>query len=197
MEASKTALILIGYQNDYFSDDGILHKVIESSAKNVLSNTLKLLENLSPTPVTIISTPIFFTPEYSELVDPIGILKVIRDVGAFKKNSHGAATIDELAKFGDRIITVEGKRGLNAFHDTELESVLRGQGIKNVVLAGVVTSICIDSTARSAFESGFSVSVLSDCTAGRTEYEQQFYCKEILPLYTKVTDGDSLTKDLL
>lgn len=189
MNSSKTALILIGFQKDYFSPDGVLYDVIKDSSDKMLANTLGLLDRLLITPVSIISTPIFFTSDYSELVNPIGILKTIRDVGAFKKGASGSEALGELVRFDNRITVVEGKRGLNAFRDTELEKVLRDRGITDVVLAGVVTSICIDSTARSAFEAGFSVTVLSDCTVGRTKFEQDFYCKEIFPLYASVMDS--------
>jgi len=197
MQASKTAIVLIGYQKDYFDTNGALHKVVESSVDQVLSNTLELLDQLASKDVTIISTPIHFTPEYRELVEPvIGILKTIQDVGAFRKGTLGAETIDEFSKYGDRIIEVQGKRGLNAFHETGLQEELTARGIEDVVLAGVVTSICIDSTGRSAFEQGYRVTVLSDCTAGRSEYEQEFYCKELLPLYAKVMSHRELLDQL-
>lgn len=189
MDLDQTALILIGYQKDYFSSDGILHDVIKSSSESVLANTLDVISALEPTPALIISTPILFTPDYNELIDPVGILKTIRDAGAFKQGSAGSETIDQFAPFAGRIQVVEGKRGLNAFNDTCLEEVLKQHEIKHVVLAGVVTSICIDSTARSAFEAGFQVSILSDCTCGRTDYEQNFYCKEIFTLYASVIDS--------
>lgn len=197
MQTSTTAIVLIGYQKDYFDTGGALHKVVESSVDQVLSNTLELLDEAASKNVTIISTPIHFTPEYGELVEPvIGILKTIQDVGAFRKGTTGAETIDEFAKYGDRIIEVQGKRGLNAFHETGLQEELAARGIKDVVLAGVVTSICIDSTGRSAFEQGYGVTVLSDCTAGRSEYEQEFYCKELLPLYAKVMSHTELLEQL-
>lgn len=199
MNPNSTAVVLIGYQNDYFSDTGVLHRVIEQSAEQVLQSTLTVLQALAETDVSFISTPIYFTPDYSELVEPIGILKVIQEQGAFKKGASGSETIPELKQFGERIITVEGKRGLNAFHSTDLDQILHQRAIRDVVLAGVVTSICIDSTARSAFEKGFNVHVLSDCTCGRTQYEQEFYCQEVFPLYAQVVTSaqliDKLTTD--
>lgn len=92
---------------------------------------------------------------------------------------------------------MEGKRGLNAFHSTALQAELEKRGITQVVLAGVVTSLCIDSTARSAFELGYDVTILSDCTAGRTQYEQDFYCTEILPLYSQVMTTKEFLTSLL
>lgn len=192
MQYNKTAVILIGFQNDYFSKQGALHNVIENSATDILANTIHLINQLVNTEVTLISTPIHFTPDYSELVNPIGILKVIQEVGAFKKDTLGSQTIDQITGYGERIMTVEGKRGLNAFHNTNLDNELSNRDINTLVLAGVVTSICIDSTARSAFERGFNVYILSDCTAGRTQYEQEFYCTEVFPLYANVITSQDL-----
>jgi nicotinamidase-related amidase len=196
MNIFNTAIVLIGFQNDYFSENGVLHEVIESSAAKILSNTVFLLDRLQTTGIMLVSTPIYFTPDYSELVNPVGILKVIQEVGAFRKDTIGSETISELTRYGERILTVEGKRGLNAFHSTNLEQELLSRGITDVVLAGVVTSICIDSTARSAFERGFKVHVLSDCTAGRTQYEQDFYCSEVFPLYANVITSQALIESL-
>lgn len=194
MNPQQTALILIGYQNDYFSSDGILYAVIEESSKvtNILANTVRLLESIASTPVLVISTPIFFTPTYEELSDPVGILKTIKEVGAFQADKSGSAAIEELNPFQSKIVEVPGKRGLNAFANTSLANLLKQHQITDVVLAGAVTSICIDSTGRSAHEQGFNVSILSDCTSARTTFEQNFYCENIFPLYANVMTHEEL-----
>ena len=193
----KTAVIFVGYQNDYFADDGILRAVIEESDRTnrILENSITVAEGLRDTPATMIQTPIVFTENYSELVNPVGILKTISEVKAFQAGTPGGDIIAEFKEFGDRIITVEGKRGLNAFASTELNDTLKDRGIEEVVLSGAVTSICIDSTGRAAHERGYRVSVLSDCTASRTPYEQDFYCENVFPLYAEVlTSGEFLSR---
>lgn len=188
MTPEQTAIVLIGFQNDYFDPSGILRSVVEDDGRidQVRADTLALLEAVGDLPVTIVSTPIQFTDDYSELVDPVGILQTIRECGAFRRAGPGGQVIPELEAMGPRIEHLPGKRGLNAFSNTDLEPVLRERGITNIVLAGVVTSVCIDSTGRSAHERGFFVTVLSDCTGGRTHYEQDFYCTEVFPLYASV-----------
>ncbi len=188
MNPEQTAIVLIGYQNDYFATDGILHNVIEESTKatNVVVNTVNLVQELLHTPALIITTPIFFTSTYDELVEPVGILNVIKQYGAFQAGSIGSEMTPELVPFKDRITEVPGKRGLNAFSNTELNSLLRSKQITNFILAGAVTSVCIDSTGRYAHELGYQVSVLSDCTSARTNFEQDFYCNNIFPLYANV-----------
>ena len=51
MDWKKTAIIFIGYQNDYFASDGILRAVIEEADRNnqILNNTLALVKKLEKT----------------------------------------------------------------------------------------------------------------------------------------------------
>lgn len=196
MDPRTTALVLIGYQNDYFAEDGILHGVIESSTQSVLQNTISAIRALEKTDALIITTPINFTPDYSELIDPVGILQVIKEAGAFKAKTSGAGTIPEILDFGDRIIEIPGKRGLNAFASTNLDKVLKKHGITNLALAGAITSICIDSTGRAAFEKGYKVIQLTDCISSRTSLEESFYCSTVFPLYASVMDSKAFLKGL-
>ena len=193
-QMKKTAVILIGYQNDYFAQDGILVGALEDADWNreMLANTVRLLEGLKGTDALLIATPIQFTDTYAELSEPTGILEIIKNVGAFKAGESGSETIPELKAYGERITEVPGKRGLNAFSNTELDAALTARGVTDVVIAGVVTSICIDSTGRAAHERGYRVSILSDCTAGRTSFEQGFYCENIFPLYAHVVESSAL-----
>jgi len=192
MKSNETALILIGYQNDYFDKDGILHSIIEGQSDGVLKNTMKLIEDL-PKDMLIVSTPIIFSEDYHELVNPIGILKTIQDVGAFKNNSKGSKNIKEIEEAGDRILEIKGKQSFNAFLNTKLDDILKENNIKNVLIAGAITSICIDSTGRAASEKGYKTTILSDCTCGKTFFEQEYYCDNIFPTYAIM----KTTKDIL
>ena len=194
---ASCALLLIGYQKDYFASDGILNAVIEENVQEnaVLANTIRLLEELAPTAAPIINLPILFSPDYHELNKPTGLLAKIKEVGAFRRDTEGGKVIPELLAFGDRIQHLNGKTGFNGFLGTGLEEVLREAGVDEVVLAGVVTSVCIDSTGRAAAERGFDVTVLSDVTAGRGKTEQDFYCENVFPLYARVeTSGEFLAR---
>jgi nicotinamidase-related amidase len=152
----------------------------------VLEKTLALIKRLAPTEASILSTPIVLTPDYRALASPVGILQTIKESGAFAAGTPGAQNIPELTAFGDRIQYVKGKVGFNAFSDTLLDDVLKEKGIRQVLLAGMVTSLCIDSTGRAAYERGYSVTVLSDCTSARTPIEQAYFCSSVFPLYGSV-----------
>lgn len=193
-----TAVLLIGFQNDYFADTGVLTKAIEEPARvtGTLRNTLALIERLAPTPVRLVTTPIVFTPDYSELQEPVGILKAIKDVGAFRQDSMGSRTIPEFARWSERMAEIPGKRGLNAFSNTQLHDHLASHGIRDLAICGVVASLCIDSSARAAQEFGYRVWIVSDCISGRTVLEQNFYLSEVYPLYATVVTSSALAASL-
>ncbi len=197
MNPATTAVVLVGFQNDYFAEDGILRGVVEDpgSVDKVLESTLNLIRASADTELTLIATPIVLTPDYRAMASPVGILNTMKEVGAFKKGSTGAETIPEFSEFGDRIVYVNGKVGFNAFSNTSLDQVLRERGVTNVLVAGMVTSLCIDSTGRAAYERGYDVAVLSDCSSARTAAEQAFFCDNVFPLYGRsVTSHEVLAE---
>lgn len=65
------------------------------------------------------------------------------------------------------------KPGRSAFAHTDFELLLRLRGIKNIVLVGVTTDVCVHSTMREANDRGFDALVVKDATeAGTTELHQ-------------------------
>jgi nicotinamidase-related amidase len=198
MDSAKTALILVGYQNDYFAKDGILRGVVEdpNGVDRVLENTLAFVRALARTDATIISTPIILADDYRAMASPVGILNTMKEVGAFKEGSTGAENIPELGEFGDRVLYVGGKVGFNAFSNTTLGQVLNEHEIDNVLVCGMVTSLCIDSTGRAAYERGYDVTIVSDCTSARTDTEHQFFCENVFPLYGRAATSTELLDEL-
>lgn len=67
--------------------------------------------------------------------------------------------------------TIIRKAEPNAFLGTPLESTLRGAGIDDVVVLGMMSSMCVDATVRAASDLGFSVTVVHDaCAAPDLEF---------------------------
>lgn len=191
MDLSNVAILLVGFQNDYFHADGALYGVVEQSVREsqVLPHTLELLDRIEGSGALVLNLPLLYSPDYSELRNPVGLLETIREVGAFCRGTHGSAVIDEISARADQVETLEGKTGFNAFLGTKLGERLAEAGIETVVVAGILTSICIDSTARAAVESGYRTVVLSDCSAGKSSIEHDFYCNDVFPNYADVVDS--------
>lgn len=78
--------------------------------------------------------------------------------------SIGQISAEVAPRDGEAVIT---KRYPNAFVGTDLEERLRAAGLKDVVLAGFMTHMCVNSTARGAFNLGFSPTIVASATATR------------------------------
>ena len=78
-------------------------------------------------------------------------------------DSEGAEFIDELApRDGELVIR---KHRYSAFKGTDLDMLLRAHDIKTVIVTGVSTNVCVESTLRDAFETGYYVCIPDDATA--------------------------------
>lgn len=168
MAPSSTAVVLVGFQNDFFAAGGELYGDITDvgAPERVLGATVGLIDRLAATETLIVATPIVFTPSYAELLHPVGILAAVKARGAFRAETDGSLMPENLRVFGTRIVEIGGRRGLNAFSNKVLDESLAARGIVDVVIAGALTCVCVDSTARSAHERGYRVTILSDCTMG-------------------------------
>jgi len=187
MHPSKTAVVLVEFQNDFTSEGGALHGAVQESmdSTGMLKNTQIALAAARAAGATIIHAPIQFAAGYNEITShPYGILKGVVDSNAFVKGSWGAAIIDELTPAeGD--IVLEGKRGLDAFASTNLDFILRSKGLETVVLSGFLTNCCVESTMRSAYERGFEVVTLTDCVGATSEAEHTNAITYDYPMFSK------------
>jgi ureidoacrylate peracid hydrolase len=66
----------------------------------------------------------------------------------------------------DRIVT---KHRFSAFIGTDLDQVLRARGIRTLLISGIGTSVCVESTARMGYQLDYEVVLLADCCAAYTQ----------------------------
>ncbi len=192
MNPETTAVVLIEYQNDFTTKGGVFHDGVKGvmESNNMLANTVQVATKARAGGATVMHAPISFADGYGELTaHPYGILKGVVDNKAFRKGSWGAEIVDVLKPHPEDIV-VEGKRGLDAFVSTNLDFILRSKGIKTVALAGFLTNCCVESTMRSAYERGFDVVTLKDCTATLDQQAQDMAFAHNFGMFSRPMNHD-------
>jgi nicotinamidase-related amidase len=91
---------------------------------------------------------------------------------------------------GEHLVT---KHGLDAFEGTDLHDRLRGEGVTEVVVAGLSTAHGVASTAATALRLGYGVVVVSDATASVDEAQH----REALDRLTALGAGTTVVADLV
>lgn len=102
----------------------------------------------------------------------------------------GGEFYDELKpEIIDPVVT---KHRFNAFHNTDLESILRANAIRTVVFTGCMTNVCVETTARDAFMRDYYVVVPSDATGTYIHADHEASLKNIDRFFGQVTTIDEL-----
>lgn len=88
--------------------------------------------------------------------------------------------------------TVVTKHRYSGFHGTNLDLILRSNEVSEVLIGGVAANICVESTARAAFDHDYDVTVLRDCV-GSTEPElKEASLRNIDAHFGDVRDSDEI-----
>ncbi|MFI9719770.1 isochorismatase family protein [Streptomyces sp. NPDC052396] len=90
---------------------------------------------------------------------------------------------------GDIVVT---KQTWGAFHATDLDLQLRRRGVTQIVLAGIATSIGVESTARAAHEHGYHVTVAADAVTDLDPETHRVSLTRILPRLAETGTTDAI-----
>ena len=158
IEPSKTALVIVDMQNVFVEGS----PVSAPEGLEVLDRLNRLAEFCHEVGIQVIYTAHVVRPDHSnrgilgDLVPPVqaGLI----DDGSVSGALHAGVRMRE----GDILLK---KPRYGAFHGTDLELILRHRGIDTLIIGGIATNVCCETTAREATVRDFKVLFLSDGTA--------------------------------
>ncbi|KAK4544767.1 hypothetical protein LTR36_004016 [Oleoguttula mirabilis] len=178
LNATTTALVIIDMQRDFCEPGGYLaHQGYDITlTRAIIPNILTLLTRCRDVGVPVYHTRESHRPDLADLSHrelfrsrnnasglgigdrgPLGRLLI--------RGEAGCDTIPELYPLPGGSEPVIDKPGKGAFTHTDFELLLRIRGVRNLVLCGVTTDVCVHSTMREANDRGFDCVLLEDCCA--------------------------------
>lgn len=171
-DPATTALLCIDFQRDFLEPGGFGETLGNdvSRLRGAIAPTAAVLAAFRRAGATIIHTREGHRPDLADLFPakrdrgnpslrigedgPMGRILV--------RGSAGHDIVPELAPRDGEVVL--DKPGKDSFYATDLETILRARGITHLVVTGVTTEVCVQSTARAANDRGFECLVLADCT---------------------------------
>jgi len=156
----KTVLIIVDMHREFLEEGS---PVETPRGRAMLPALSEFIRQLRAKDVKIIFTRHVHRRDKSDMGLMAELWPIVRDGTINAEGSLGTEIHSGLDVHEEDIVIT--KHRYSAFVGTDLEMVLRGLGIENVVIAGVLTNACCESTARDAMYKGFRVFFLSDLTA--------------------------------
>jgi nicotinamidase-related amidase len=169
----RTALLVIDMQRDFVNPGGFGEQLGNDVSRlaRVVPPLQRVLAAMREDGYVVIHTREGHRPDLSDC-PPTKIARGrlscgIGDVGPMGRilvrGSHGHDIVDELKPMsGEAVLDKPGK---GAFFATDLDFMLRNCGIESLVVTGVTTEVCVNTTVREANDRGYECLVLDDCVA--------------------------------
>lgn len=176
---SETAVIVVDMQNDFAAAGGMLARAGADIApiRGLIEPIANVLDHARRAGARVVYLKMEYRPDLSDLgsEDSVNAIRhrmfgvgarVPTPIGEGRllvRGTWNTAIVDELAPEAEDIVV--SKRRFSGFFDTELDTILRGLGIRTLVFTGCTTSVCVESTLRDAFFRDYRCVLLEDCTA--------------------------------
>ncbi len=161
----RTALLVIDMQNGFCHPEGSFAQLgLDVSMTNAaIAGCRTLVEAARTADVPVVFTRYVYRADYRDggvLVQEI--LPALADTKSLAAGTWDADIVDELApEPGDFVVE---KNRYSAFYGTGLEPILTSLSIERLVMCGVTTNMCVETTARDASQRDYRVFVVSDAT---------------------------------
>jgi len=146
MVSTQTALIIVDVQNDYFKGGKMELVGMEEASKNCQL----VLEHFRSKNLPLVHVQHFCVEEGATF---------------FLPKTEGAEIHENVKpKEGETLVT---KNYPSSFRETKLQEILQNLNIKDLVIVGAMSHMCIDTTTRAACDLGYNCTVLHDACATR------------------------------
>jgi nicotinamidase-related amidase len=170
IDLDRTALIIIDMQRDFLEPGGFGETLGNdvSRLQAAVGPCKAVLDAARAAGMLVIHTREGHRPDLSDAppakVERGAPSKRIGDAGPMGRilvrGEAGHDIVDELyPAAGEPVIDKPGK---GAFYQTDLESMLKNRGIENLLVAGVTTEVCVNTTVREANDRGYRCIVIGD-----------------------------------
>lgn len=119
--------------------------------------------------------------------------RALKRFSALERGSEGYALYKEMDARPDDIYVEKHRFSAFIQNSSDLDAILREKGVDTVLIAGTVTNVCCESTARDAMMLNYKVVMVSDCNAADNDEEHNATLRAIYLVFGDVMDSKMVT----
>jgi ureidoacrylate peracid hydrolase len=186
IDPRQTAVLVVDTQNDFAAEGGMFHRagIDISPIQATVKPISRVLEAARKDGLKVIYLKMAFRPDLSDAGSPgapnrdrhsfFGVGQTVQTpdgtpTRVLIRDEWGTQVVPDLAPEQDDVQIY--KHRFSGFYQTELDTVLKQQGIRYLIVTGCTTSVCVESTVRDAMFRDYSCLVLEDCCAEPIGYQ--------------------------
>lgn len=186
----SSAVVIVDVQNDYCHKEGSLAKqnLDVSMVEGMMPSLKKMIYECRKLQIPII----FIQTIHEDCTDSETWTRRLKNkdqANVCRKGTWGSAFYELEPEEGDIIVN---KHRYSAFIHTRLDSILRSMQINTLIMAGVSTNVCVESTARDGFMLDYNILFLSDCTAAFSQDAHDMALKNIDQYFGSVISSEAM-----
>jgi len=180
LDTARTAVLVVDMQNDFGAVGGSFQRagIDISMIQAAVLPTARALQAARRSGIGVIYLKMGFQPDLSDAGPPdspnylrhdqlLGLGRSIQAPNGTSsriliRDTWNTAIVSELTPRSDDVVLY--KHRFSGFFETDLDTILKQRAVKNLVVTGCTTSICVESTIRDAMFRDYSCVLLKDCT---------------------------------
>jgi ureidoacrylate peracid hydrolase len=165
---AHAALLVIDVQHDFVADGGFFDQIGADvkTIQRAIPPLAQLVDHAREAGVLVVFIQAIYDPQYLSAPMRERDLRVGRRMPRCLMGSWGADFHVIAPRPNEPVVT---KHRYSAFANSQLDDLLRRRRIRSLLLAGVSTDTCVESTGRDAYFIDYYVTLVADCCAGATQ----------------------------
>jgi nicotinamidase-related amidase len=181
IDPARTAILVMDYQTEivsYFATD----------SDALLKRAAKVLEAARTAKIPVIYVVVGFRKGYPEISQKNGSFAKVKQMSRFASGSPGSEIHPIIAPHESDIIVTKHRVG--AFSGSDLDMILRANGIDTLVMFGIATSGVVLSTLRYAADQDYRCVVVKDCCSDMDAEVHRVLTEKVFPRQAAVTTAE-------
>jgi nicotinamidase-related amidase len=188
-DKATTGLLVIDPYNDFISDGGKVWDQLKgiAEANQCIPNMSRILDAVRAADIRVFyALHHRYRPgDYETWKYVAPIQKVAWSAKIFEFGTWGSELHPDLVALPGDVVAQEHWCS-SGFANTDLDLLLKGHGVHQLIVMGLITHTCVESTVRFGADLGYDVTVVSDATASYSEREMRGSLDVTLPNYAAV-----------